>query len=252
MAKPVILITIGKQGLPAARAEIQAVSACCNMQYVHSVVRAGGAPVLLPALTDEGALRAALQTAHGLLLTGGGDVLSLAYGEEPHPASKYQDPARDEMELQLVQLALEQGLPILGICRGVQLLNVALGGSLVQDVPSQVPGAVQHYSKGLDAVLVHTVEIEEGTLLGRLFGARSTAVNSYHHQAVKDLGKGLCINCRAKDGVIEGVESTDGRPILGVQFHPEELAERHPVFRSLFNWLVEQASSRIPRQPLLA
>src|SRR5260370_34349306 len=110
------------------------------MQYVRSVVRAGGAPVLLPCVADRDVIQAALQMADGLLLTGGGDILSLAYGEEPHPASKYQDPVRDEMEFEVTRLALETGLPILGIERGIQLLNVALGGTLVQHVPSQGPG----------------------------------------------------------------------------------------------------------------
>jgi gamma-glutamyl-gamma-aminobutyrate hydrolase PuuD len=241
MSKPVILIPIGKQGQLAPRGEIQAVITSCNMQYIHSVVRAGGAPVLLPCMTDKEAIRAALQVADALLLTGGGDILSLAYGEEPHPASKYQDPVRDEMELEVTRLALERGLPVLGICRGIQLLNVALGGTLIQDVPSQVRGAVKHYSQGLDTVLLHTIEIEEDSLLSRLFQTSSTAVNSYHHQAVNELGQGLRINCRARDGVIEGIEAADGRPILGVQFHPEELTERYSRFQALFDWLIQAA-----------
>jgi putative glutamine amidotransferase len=240
MPKPVILITTGKQCQAAMRTEIQAITASCNMQYVSSVVRAGGAPITLPCVVDKEAIRAVLRMVDGVLLTGGGDILSLAYGEEPHPASKYQDPVRDEMEFEVTRLALEQGLPILGICRGVQVLNVALGGTLIQDVPSQVRDAVKHYSQGLDAVLLHTVDIEEDSLLARVSQATSMAVNSYHHQAVKDLGRGLRTNCRARDGVIEGIEAADGRPILGVQFHPEELTEKYPQFQSLFDWLVRQ------------
>src|SRR5437870_3482684 len=158
MAKPIILIAAGKQGQMAARSEIQAVTSSCNMQYVESVVRAGGAPITLPCVADQEAIQAVLEVVDGVLLTGGGDILSLAYGEEPHPASKYQDPTRDEMELEVTRLALEKGLPILGICRGAQVLNVALGGTLLQDVPSQVRDAVKHYSQGLDTVLLHTVD----------------------------------------------------------------------------------------------
>src|SRR5205807_6934472 len=154
-----------------------------------------------------------------------------------------QDAVRDEMEFEVTRLAMERGLPVLGICRGVQLLNVALGGTLVQDVPSQVRGVVKHYSQGLDTVLLHTVDIEEDSLLARLFPTPSMAVNSYHHQAVNDLGRGMRTNCRARDGVIEGIEAADGRPILGVQFHPEELTEKYPRFQALFDWLVEQTGS---------
>ncbi len=247
MSKPVILITTGKQGQLTPRGEIQAVTANCNMQYVHSVVRAGGAPVLLPCMADKEAIQAALLAADGLLLTGGGDILSLAYGEEPHPASKYQDPVRDAMEFEVTRLALDRELPVLGICRGVQLLNVALGGTLIQDVPSQVRGAVKHYSQGLDTVLLHTLDIEEDSLLARVFQTTSMAVNSYHHQAVKDVGLGLRTNCQARDGVIEGIEAADGRPILGVQFHPEELTEKHPRFQMLFDWLVVEAGTSADR-----
>jgi gamma-glutamyl-gamma-aminobutyrate hydrolase PuuD len=242
--KPIILVAAGKQGQAARRAEVQAVAASCNMQYVRSVVKAGGAPVVLPCVTDREAIQAAVAAADGVLLTDGGNVISHAYGEEPHPASKFQDPARDEMELELVRQALERELPILGVCRGSQLLNVAFGGSLIQDVPSQVRGAIQHYSKALEAILLHQIEIEPGSLLAQVMGMTSLAVNSYHHQAVKEAGSGLRINCRARDGVIEGVEAADGRPILGVQFHPEELTEPYPEFLRLFSWLVEQARGR--------
>jgi putative glutamine amidotransferase len=214
------------------------------MNYVNVVIAAGGAPVLLPCVADEAAIAAAVAIADGLLLTGGGDILSLEYGEEPHPKSMYQDPLRDTMELTVTRLALERGLPILGVCRGIQLLNVALGGTLVQDVPSQVPNVLKHYSEGLDALLLHTIDVDEDTLLARVLGSTSLGTNSYHHQAVKELGRGLRVNCRARDGVIEGVEATDGRPILGVQFHPEEIAGKYPVYQRLFDWLVREAECR--------
>jgi len=248
MPKPVILITAGKQGEAAARAEIQSVRSSCSMQYVDSVVRAGGAPITLPCVADPEVIHAVLETVDGVVLTGGGDVLSLAYGEEPHPASKYQDPARDEMEFAVTRQALERRLPILGICRGAQVLNVAFGGSLVQDLPTQVPGAAQHYSQGLVPILLHQIEIEPETLLARVTGTTSMPVNSYHHQAVNRLGDGLRINCRSSDGVIEGVEAADDRPILGVQFHPEELTAIYPRFQNLFDWLVREASGKPRRE----
>jgi putative glutamine amidotransferase len=128
-----------------------------------------------------------------------------------------------------------------------------MGGTLIQDVPSQVRGAIKHYSHGLEPVLLHTIEIEEDSLLARVFQTTSMAVNSYHHQAVKELGKGLRINSKARDGVVEGLEATDGRPVLGVQFHPEELTEMYPPFQLLFEWLVNEAIHKnATRIPLLA
>jgi putative glutamine amidotransferase len=241
MPKPIILITTSRQNHVAAYGEIQAVAMGCNIHYVEAIVRAGGAPVLLPRLADREAIHAAVDVADGVMLTGGGDIGSLRYGEEPHVKSKWQDSVRDEMELDATRLALERGLPILGICRGIQLLNVAMGGTLVQDVPSQVPDALKHYSEGLDALLLHTIAIEQGSLLARLFATTSLAVNSYHHQAVKEVGAGLRVSARAPDGVIEGLEATDGRSVLGVQFHPEEIAEPYPQFQALFDWLVGEA-----------
>jgi gamma-glutamyl-gamma-aminobutyrate hydrolase PuuD len=245
--KPIILVTAGKQNPVTPRGEVQVITSGCDVDYIQSVVRAGGAPVILPCMADREAIGAAVAVADGVLLTGGGDIISLAYGEEPHLASKLRDPTRDEMELEVTRRALERELPVLGICRGVQVLNVALGGTLIQDVPSQVAGAVQHYSAGLDTVLLHTVAIEEDSLLARVMGTTSTAVNSWHHQAVKEVGRGLRVNCRARDGVIEGLESVDGRSILGVQFHPEECTAAYPQFRTLFDWLVHEAGVRAGR-----
>src|SRR5262245_39050091 len=141
--KPIILITAGKQGHPTKEwGEVQAVKSGINMQYVDSVLRAGGVPITLPCVSDRESIRAAVEIADGILLPGGGDVISHAYGEEPHAKTMYQDPRRDEMEFEVTRAALERGRPILGICRGVQVLNVAFGGSLIQDVPSQVPEAI--------------------------------------------------------------------------------------------------------------
>lgn len=241
MPKPIILITTSRQNHVAAYGEIQAVATGCSIDYVEATVRAGGAPVLLPRMADREAVQAAVAVADGLMLTGGGDIGSLSYGQEPHVKSKWQDPVRDALEMDATGWALERGLPILGICRGVQLLNVAMGGTLIQDVPSQVPDALKHYSEGLDALLLHTITVEEESLLARVFATTSLAVNSYHHQAVDAVGAGLRVNARAPDGVIEGLEAADGRPVLGVQFHPEEIAEPYPRFQALFDWLVVEA-----------
>jgi putative glutamine amidotransferase len=244
MRKPLILITVGRIPQATPHGELQSIATGCDTDYVDSVVRAGGAPLILPCIDNEEAVRAAVHACDGIILTGGGDVVSLNYGEEPHEMSKYQDPVRDATELTVARMALELEIPILGICRGMQVLNVACGGTLVQDIPSQIPEAVKHYSQGMHTVLLHTVDVESGTLMERVFGAGSVGINSYHHQAVKDLGRGLRVNCRARDGVIEGMESADGKPLLAVQFHPEECAAAYPQFQTFFNWVVQEAQQR--------
>lgn len=244
MKKPIILITAGRKNESAGDSKPQTVWNGCDIDYTQSVARSGGVPLLLPCVTDEATVLAALDAADGLLLTGGGDILSLNYGEEPHITSKYQDPKRDALEIALTEGALERDIPILGICRGLQLLNVAMGGTLIQDIPSQVPDSIKHYGAGLTTTLLHSIDIEPDSILARVLNTGKMAVNSYHHQAAKDVAPGLKINCRARDGVIEGLESADGKPILSVQFHPEEIADVYPQFQPLFDWLVSEASKK--------
>jgi putative glutamine amidotransferase len=243
MSQPTILITSGRHNQAAGKTEMQTVLVGCNIHYVEAVLRAGGVPMILPPLSQPGSVAAALSKVDGVLLSGGGDINSLIYGEEPHDRSKYQDYLRDDVEIELVNLAIEMGLPILGVCRGIQLLNVALGGTLVQDIPTQVRGACKHYSQGINTTLLHNIDIEADSLLARVLGTTSMPVNSWHHQAVKTLGTGLRTNAIARDGIIEGLEAEDGRPILAVQYHPEECASRFPGFQELFDWLVKEAES---------
>ncbi|MBV9866976.1 MAG: gamma-glutamyl-gamma-aminobutyrate hydrolase family protein [Abitibacteriaceae bacterium] len=248
MKKPIILITAGRQNQATPAGEVQSIRTGVDTDYVDAVVKAGGAPIIIPCFMDKAALESIMQTADGVVLTGGGDVVSLTYGEEPHDLSKYQDPVRDEMEFEVTRQALALDLPILAICRGVQLLNVVQGGSLIQDIPSEVPNSVKHYSQGLHTVLLHTIEIEKDSLLGELMGTTEMAINSWHHQAIKKLGSNLRVNCRARDGIIEGVESSEGKPILGVQFHPEEAAAAYPQFQVFFDWVVREAHNKSTAQ----
>ena len=242
--RPLIVITAGRQNRAAERSAVQEVFTGCPMDYVDAVLRAGGTPLILPRFFETEVLAAAVRAAQGVLLTGGGDIVSLAYEQEPHPASRYQDPVRDRMEMEVLRLATERGLPILGVCRGLQVLNVFCGGTLIQDIPSQVPGALQHYTHSVAPIAGQTVDVEPETLLARLWGTATATINSYHHQAIQDLGEGLRVNCRARDGVIEGVEAGDGRPVLAVQFHPEELAAEQARHQGLFGWLVREADIR--------
>ena len=244
MARPIIGITARRRLEETPADRMQTVVAGVDVQYVEAVVRAGGAPVLLPRMADREAAAAMLAAVDGLLLPGGGDVVSLAYGEEPHPKNAFQDPVLDDLELEAARFAIARRIPVLGICRGIQVLNVALGGTLVQDIGDQVPGALQHWARPRDATLVHTIDVEPGSLLAKVLGTGSPAVNSYHHQAVGKVAAGLRVTARARDGVIEGLEAADARPILAVQCHPEELFERHPAFLRLFEWLVRDAAAR--------
>jgi putative glutamine amidotransferase len=245
MARPVIGLTTGRRNPFTEQNRIQDWFIGCDHDYVDSVVRSDGACVLLPRIADQEALEAAVDRIDGLLLTGGGDIVSLRYGEEPHRSSRLQDPIRDEMEFTVLRLALEKGIPVLGICRGLQVINVALGGTLVQDLVSEIPDSVQHWTNAADSVLCHTVYVEEDSVLAKVLGTTRLATNSWHHQCVKQVGQGLRVSCRSADGIVEGLESSESKQILAVQFHAEESAPAFPVFQRLFDWLVTQAKSRL-------
>ncbi len=242
MPAPVIGIPARRWNHAAQADRLQTVTSGVNRQYVAAVAGAGGLPVLLPALGEPERMVEAIGRLDGLLLPGAGDVVSLAYGLQPHPAEAYQDPRLDRLETALAREALARGMPLLGICRGIQVLAVACGGTLIQDVPGQVDGAIQHWARPREPALVHTVEVEAGSRLAGVMGAGRVEVNSYHHQAVRDPGDGLRATAHAPDGVIEGLEAADGRPVLAVQCHPEELPA-HPPFAALFAWLVEAAGA---------
>jgi putative glutamine amidotransferase len=242
MALPIVGVTTGRRNNRPLRNELQTSTMGCDIRYPQAVARSGGAPILLPRIAEAEVIESAMERVDALMLTGGGDVVSLAYGEQPHPKSHYQDPVRDAVEFEAVRIAMGRQMPILAICRGIQSLNVALGGTLVQDIPSQVEDDILHYSHAAETVLVHTIDIEAGSLLARVLGTTSTPVSSWHHQAVKEPGEGLRVSARAPDGVVEGLEAADGRPVLAVQCHPEDSAEDYPLFQKLFDWVVEQAA----------
>jgi putative glutamine amidotransferase len=219
-----------------------------NGAYIRAVQAAGGIPVLLtPHFTPE--VQAALwQRLDGLLLTGGGDIEPGRFGEPRHPTVDDVAPARDELEIGLTRRALADDVPLLAICRGIQVLNVALGGTLVQDIASELPGALAHSQTAPRHEPTHAVKVMgEGTRLGRVLGAAEIAVNSLHHQALKRLGEGLSPVAWAPDGVIEGVEMPGERFVLGVQWHPEELVGHDPAARHLFAAVVDAARHR-PRR----
>jgi len=189
--------------------------------YSQAILHAGGAPVIVPAAQDRRSLGAILDSVQGLILSGGPDVHPRRYGEEPLAGLGEVDEALDQMELLAAALALEKNLPLLRICRGIQVLNVALGGTLYQDISSQVPESICHTPKTDKAVNTHTVNIEPGSRLHKLIGRREIWVNGKHHQALKGLATGLVVAARAKDGIVEAVEFPGKRFVMGVQWHPE-------------------------------
>lgn len=208
--------------------------------YPNAIAAAGGTPLLIPPLDDEAALRQLFSLLDGVVFPGGLDVDPAAYGEQPHPSVEV-DPIDDRLELRLAEWAVSSDLPTLGICRGQQLLNVALGGSLVQDLAA---AGVPHPQSRERAQLAHPVHVEPGSALAGILGATAFEVNSFHHQAVRELGRGLRAVAWSPDGTIEGLESVEHPWLFAVQFHPEDLVGFHPPSQRLFRALVEAAQAR--------
>jgi putative glutamine amidotransferase len=204
--------------------------------YVRAVADAGGASVILPPTVDEAALEAVYRRLDGLLLPGGGDLAPALFGQQPHPCLGSVDEELDRAELTLTRWALRDDLPILAICRGIQVLNVAAGGDLIQDIHSQVPGSLEHQSaSGLPGDwIAHQVTIAPGTRLAGLVGEAPLGTNSRHHQAVDRVAQGFAVSARASDGVVEGMENLGHRFAVGVQFHPEDLYQGQPRVAGLF------------------
>jgi len=216
-----------------------------NSPYLRAVQGAGGVPVLLPPQLDLEARAALVDRLDGVLLTGGGDVDPARYGQAVHPTADDVSEARDVLELWLTRQAVDRQLPLLAICRGVQVLNVALGGSLCQDIPSVLGSPIVHRQTEPRHEPTHHVKIEPGSRLAVILGALEVDVNSFHHQSIEQLGTGLRTVAVASDGVIEGVELAGSEAfVIGVQWHPEELVQHDPAARHLFATLVDAAGGR--------
>ncbi len=234
MRRPVI-------GVTASRDERGTLSV--GREYLESVLRAGGLPLIVPYVEGDEPIREIAERIDGLLLTGGGDIDPAWFGEEPIPGLGWVDPGRDHLEIFLIRRMLEERKPILAICRGCQILNVAAGGDMFQDLYRQREDLLQHQQKAPRSHLSHSVEVAEGSLLHRIAGSTDIKVNSFHHQAVRKLAPGFIACATAKDGVIEGVESVRHPFVLGVQWHPEHLVETDAVSRRLFEAFVQAAAS---------
>ena len=236
-SRPVVLVTTTSEVLRSV-ARIHT-----NAAYVHALEQAGCAPLLLPPLASADAVGAAARAAHGVLLTGGEDVDPARYGAERQAATDPANAERDAMELRLVAEARHRRVPVLAICRGVQLLNVACGGTLVQHLPDERPRTLDHAPDVPRARRAHDVTVDGESRLAAALGATRVAVNSLHHQAVQRVGAGLRVSARSSDGVVEGLEAEHtGWWAVGVQWHPEELVDDgQPWDRALFAAFVRAA-----------
>jgi len=210
--------------------------------YIKAVMQAGGVPVLIPSLLAEDGWDALYARLDGILFSGGGDIgLEYAPGD-PHPRIDDVDPARDSVELKMLNAAASDGKPFLGICRGCQVMNVALGGTLYTHIPDQFPNALDHsYPGNMRTVLVHEVKIEEGTLVAEIYSEPIIKVNSLHHQGLKDIAPLLRVAGHAPDGLVEAIELPDHPFGLAVQWHPEWLTDQEST-KNLFRKFVKSAA----------
>jgi len=229
--RPIIGITAGyneEQGVATAR-----------MTYVNAVLAAGGRPLLIPVMPDDVA-EENLAVVDGFLIPGGVDIDPRYFNERPHVRLGRINPLIDALELNLTKKALASGLPMLGICRGCQVMAVAAGGSLIQDISSQVGGAHKHRQEAPRWYGTHQVVLDDGSMLQRIHGTKKLYVNSFHHQCIKDPGDGFTVTAHSLDGVAEGAESSKGFR-LAIQWHPEGMWEKDPVFLEPFKALIRAA-----------
>jgi putative glutamine amidotransferase len=238
--RPVIGIpTQTLQSLGGVSAEIPP-SWVMSQRYITTLTRAGAIPWMIP-LVDEDTLRGIYEELDAVFLPGGADIDPVSYGTEPHPLCDKTDRERDRVELALARWALADEKPVLGVCRGMQLIHIAAGGTLYQDLAEQLPGSIKHDyfpfrgSTHTRDFLAHEVRVSEGTRLARLLGAGELKVNSMHHQGVRELGKGLVATAASPDGLVEAFEGADDESYLvAVQWHPEALTDVDSRPRELF------------------
>jgi putative glutamine amidotransferase len=216
-----------------------------DLAYAECVERAGGLPLYFPSLIPPTFADEAVAMIDGLVLTGGADIHPSYYGEEINSPVILSPNQRTDFDLRLFHASLKADKPILAICHGMQIMNVALGGTLFQDIPSQVPGSLLHRGEKDSVPARHTVTVEAGSRLAKIMtGMVEFKVSSTHHQAVKALGKNLQISARAPDGIVEGIELLDHPKFIGIQWHPEKDPHGEPS-RRLFQWLVEMARTEM-------
>lgn len=211
-----------------------------NCDYVNSVIEGGGSPVILPVIADDEAIEVQMRNVDGLILSGGYDVDPLLYGEEPTQKQDFIYPEIDDHDIKLIKAAYKMNKPILGICKGIQILNVAFGGTLYQDLSHIEDCFIMHSQNSKRYMPGHTVEILKGTKLYNIFGD-TIRTNSFHHQAVREVAPNFIPNAWSKDGVVEGIELKGEGFVIGVQWHPEGMFEKYPIMLKLFKAFVDAA-----------
>lgn len=208
--------------------------------YHRAVERASGIPILLPVVKDEEAIKQYVTLCDGIIFSGGEDVDPQFYSKPPHAKIGFFRTERDEFEIKLFDYFSKTKKPIFGICRGIQIINVACGGTLIQDIPSLIEKEVHLHEQTIPRPLpFHHIKLEKNSLIYGIWGYQDILVNSLHHQAIEELGQGLVITALANDGMIEAVEGKDYPYLVAVQWHPESMSEKHPEMQELFNRLVE-------------
>jgi putative glutamine amidotransferase len=253
MAKPPLILvspSIERRGV-----EFHDLSLSLSVKYENAILQAGGIPVIVPASIDRATLARTLYRMDGVLLTGGDDINPDLYAKNlPHRVRRTveQTPdggARDLRELVLIDEIFRQHKPLLAICRGHQLLNIALGGALIADIRRQFPGALNHQRLDKSCELVHEVALTQGSLLSKITGEQKIGVNSSHHQAVVKAAEPLRATAQSRDGIVEAMELKPGAAgrlpfLLSVQFHPERLTEKFTAHRAIFRRFVQACSQR--------
>lgn len=240
--KPIIGVT-GNQLLQLSSAFDGTSVAYTPQFFIDGLQNVGASPLIMP-IGDEDHAKQYVSLIDGLLLTGGYDVNPKLYNEAPHPALQAIFPKRDTFELALIDAAIEKGIPIFAVCRGMQLLNVHFGGSLYQDLPTQVPNIMQHVQKTPFDIPVHAIEVEKDSYLYSITGDE-LMVNTFHHQAIKELASEFKSVAKSSDGLIEAIESVDSnKDILGVQWHPEIMMANDETNKELFADFVRKAAKK--------
>lgn len=211
-----------------------------NYTYIKAVVKAGGIPIIIPIMENKENIYRYLDIVDGIIFTGGGDISAQYFGEEPIKEVDEICLDRDMTEMALFHEAYKRGRPIFGICRGHQLINIALGGSIYQDIYTQVANVLGHRCNDNVQDGYHSISIKKDSMLFDIFQKENLVVNSQHHQSIKSLGKDLKITASATDGIVEAIESTNDNFILGVQFHPEAMAIKYEDFLKPFKYFLDR------------
>jgi putative glutamine amidotransferase len=219
MPRPVIGILSNLRGSDPDLSVISKTVSVSNA-YILSVAGSGGIPLILPPVADDGAVDEMIEKVDGLLVTGGNDLSTQLYGEEPCKKQGQFSPERDHLDLASIRAAFRREKPILGVCRGIQAINVCFGGTLYQDLEQEKEFTVKHYQESESSCVSHTVKIQQNSVLFPLLG-EEVLTNSFHHQAVKKVADGFAVGALAKDGVVEAIELGKGPFVLGIQWHPE-------------------------------